>query len=226
MRRKGIVAGEPDHTGLGWRSQRLQRLLRRPIRPRPYTGRHERPAAVDGEAELEEPSRPSDLLRIMLVGVTLIGVGMVGFGVKALVDNERFLAKTAVADGVVVSVVEVVERRRTGSGVNAQEVQETVVYPVVRFTTADGQVVQFQAAQNSNPPHHRVGGSIRVLYDPANPQQVKFDTWRNRWGEGFLLISSGLGLVAIFAALYVLNRSGLFHRWLSRILSRSSSGHH
>ena len=79
MTRKGIVAGEPDHTGLGWRSQ-------------------------------------------------------------------------------------------------AQEVEETVVYPVVRFTTADGQVVQFQAAQNSNPPHHRIGGSVSILYDPGNPQQVEFDT--------------------------------------------------
>lgn len=224
MRRKGIVAGEPDHTGLGRRSQQLQRLLRRRIRPRPYSGRHERHAAVDGEAELQPPSRSNDLLHIMLVGVTVIGAGMVGFGVKSLMDNDCFLAKAAVADGVVVSVVEVVERRRTGSGVNAEEVPETVFYPVVRFTTARGQVVRFQAAQNSNPPHHRIGGSIRVLYDPANPQRVKFDTWRNRRGEGFLLISAGFGLVAIFAALYVLHRSERLHLWLSRILSRGSSG--
>jgi hypothetical protein len=41
----------------------------------------------------------------------------------------------------------------------------------VRFTTARGQVVQFQAAQNSNPPHHRIGGSISILYDPAIPSR-------------------------------------------------------
>jgi hypothetical protein len=50
MTRKGIVAGEPDHTGLGRRSQQLQRLLRR---SRPDAGRHERPEAADGQAELE-----------------------------------------------------------------------------------------------------------------------------------------------------------------------------
>jgi hypothetical protein len=79
MTRKGIVAGEPDHTGLGRRSRQLQRLLRR---PRPSAGRHERRAAADGQAELEAPGRPGPGLRAGLVGVTLIGVGMAGFGVK------------------------------------------------------------------------------------------------------------------------------------------------
>jgi hypothetical protein len=71
MMRKGIVAGEPDHTGLGWRSHQLQRLLRR---SRPYVGRHERPEAADGLAELELPERPGPILRAGLVGVTLIGM--------------------------------------------------------------------------------------------------------------------------------------------------------
>jgi hypothetical protein len=39
---------------------------------------------------------------------------------------------------VVVGVVEVVERERRGSGLNAQEVEEPHLYPVVRFTTARG----------------------------------------------------------------------------------------
>lgn len=222
MTRKGIVAGEPDHTGLGWRSHQLQRLLRR---SRPYVGRHERPEAADGPAELELPGRPGPILRAGLVGVTLIGVGVAGFGVKALVDNQRFLAKAAVADGVVVGVKDVVERRQTGSGTNVQVVEETQLYPIVRFTTARGQVVQFQAAPNSNPPHHRVGGSIGLLYDPANPQQVTFDTWRNRWGAGLILISAGLGLVAISAAIFMLLGSGRFHRWLQRIVRRGSHSH-
>jgi hypothetical protein len=91
-----------------------------------------------GQAALKLPGRPGPILRAGLVGVTLIGVGMAGFGAKALVDDERFLAKAAVADGVVVSVKEVVERRQTGSGINAQDVEETPLYPVVRFTTAAG----------------------------------------------------------------------------------------
>jgi Protein of unknown function (DUF3592) len=93
----------------------------------------------------------------------------------------------------------------------------------VRFTTARGQVVQFQAVQNSNPPHHRIGGSIRILYDPANPQQVKFDTWRNRWGEGFILISAGLGMVAVCAAVFMLVRSGRLELWFQRIVDRGAS---
>ena len=87
MRRKEIVAGEPDYIGLGRRSRQLQRLLRRPTRPRPATGRHERRAADGGEAELELPGRPGAILRIVLVGVMLIGLALVGFGVKSLVDT-------------------------------------------------------------------------------------------------------------------------------------------
>jgi hypothetical protein len=74
----------------------------------------------------------------VLVGVMLIGLALVGFGVKSPVDNERFLTRAAVTDGVVVNVVEVVERSQWGSGV---EVEETKLYPVVRFTTSRGQVV-------------------------------------------------------------------------------------
>ena len=119
------------------------------------------------------------------------------------------------------NVVEVVERSQRGSGV---EIEETKLYPVVRFTTTRGQVVQFQAAQNSNPPHHRIGGSIRVLYDPNEPRKVKFDTWRNRWGEGFIFISTGLGLVVLYAyaAIYLLLRSGRLWLWAARILSQGS----
>ena len=124
-----------------------------------------------------------------------------------------------VADGVVVNVVEVIERSQRGSGVEAEERKR---YPVVRFTTTRGQVLQFQAAQNSNPPHHRIGGSIRVLYDPAEPRQVKFNTWQNRWGEDFIFISTGLWLTVLYAAIYLLLRSGRLQLWAAKILSRGS----
>jgi hypothetical protein len=128
----------------------------------------------------------------MLVGVTLIGAGLAGVGVKSLVDNERFLAKTPVADG-----------RRTSTRSCGSPL------PVA------GRAVP--GRPHSNPPHHRIGGSSSVLYDAANPQQVKFDTRQNRRGEGVLLIASGLGLIALFAALYVLHRSGQLHRRAARL---------
>jgi hypothetical protein len=38
MKRHAIVAGEPDHTGLGWLSRELQRLFSRPLRRQPHAG--------------------------------------------------------------------------------------------------------------------------------------------------------------------------------------------
>jgi hypothetical protein len=51
---------------------------------------------------------------------------------------------------------------------------------------------------------------------------VKFDTWWNRWGEGFIFISTGLGLVVLYAAIYLLLRSGRLQLWAAKILSRGS----
>jgi hypothetical protein len=42
MVRHGIVAGEPDHTGLGRLSRQLQRLFSRPVERQPRTRRRAR----------------------------------------------------------------------------------------------------------------------------------------------------------------------------------------
>jgi hypothetical protein len=52
------------------------------------------------------------------------------------VTTQRFLAKASTADGVVVRVDKVVERSREGD-------RYTLYYPVVRFVTTSGQVVEY-----------------------------------------------------------------------------------
>ena len=42
--------------------------------------------------------------------------------------------------------------------------------PIVRFTTADDEVVELRSGTDAA--GSRVGSSVRVLYDPANPQPV------------------------------------------------------
>ena len=156
------------------------------------------PRRAAGEGRDEAPV--AACVRVALSANLLAGAAMVGVGVKTLLDSQHFLATAAAANGVVVGVVKVREE-------NSEGTEETRVYPVVQFLTAREQVVRFQAGPGSNPPHHRIGGSIRVLYDPANPRHVRFDTWYNRLGEGIGLIGSGLGVVVVIAGGCLLARS-------------------
>ncbi len=55
-----------------------------------------------------------------------------------------------------------------------------VYRPTVVFTTRDGTEVRASSSIASNPKPGRVGDTVRVLYDPRNPQRVRLDSIRGR----------------------------------------------
>jgi hypothetical protein len=112
------------------------------------------------------------------------------------------MATASSANGVVVDVARVIERRQGGPD-NRHTKNVPVYYPVVQFVTAREQVVRFQADEGSEKRSaYRVGASIQVLYDPANPQDARLDTWASRWGFGILGVSLGLIFVVVVAVIY------------------------
>jgi Protein of unknown function (DUF3592) len=129
-------------------------------------------------------------LQLVLIGVMLLGVVLVGVGIKSLVDTRRFLTTAEVAQGVVVRVE-----------INTLDRMNERVF--VEFVTAREQVAQFVADDGSL----QVGESVRLLYDPANPENARLDNWGNRWA-GFLA-PTGAGLILV-----VLN--GLVYWWTRR----------
>jgi hypothetical protein len=147
------------------------------------------------------PSLRGVLIAVQAGLLVLLLGGAIGLvtGVKVLVDSRRFVAKAANASGVVVDVDEAVQQvRKRGSGDNWYYEDVTVFYPVIRFVTARGQAVEFRAGEGSSDPFaHGVGDPIRVLYDPANPQAARLDTWTSRWGDSITLVAVGLGLLVI-----------------------------
>jgi uncharacterized protein YjeT (DUF2065 family) len=138
--------------------------------------------------------------QVVLVVLMLGGAIFLIAGVKTLVDSQRFLATAVTTNGVVVDVAEVVEQRRRGQGDDWYYEDATIFYPVVRFVTAREQPVGFQAKEGSeDPSSYRVGDSIRVLYDPANPRNARLDTWVSRQGDSPTMVAIGLVLVVIGA---------------------------
>ena len=142
---------------------------------------------------------------VLIAGQVVLTVMMVAgaiclvVGAKALVDARLFVAKAGAANGVVVDVAGAVERvQKRSPGGDWYDEDVTVFHPVVRFVSAREQAVQFKASEGSGDPFaYGVGDLVRVLYDPANPQDARLDTWASRWGDSITLGLVGLGLVVL-----------------------------
>ena len=147
--------------------------------------------------------------RVVLIVLMLVGAVMVGIGVKALLDGRRFIATAVEARGVVVDIANVLESDSDHEG----EVIRS--YPVVEFVTAREQVVRYQPPAGSHPPDYRLGGSLKVLYDPADPQHAVLDIWDDVWKMGVVFVSTGLLLMVFNAVMYLLVRSGRVTLWLA-----------
>ncbi|MFG1626791.1 DUF3592 domain-containing protein [Kribbella sp. NPDC049227] len=135
-----------------------------------------------------------------LLGVTvlmLVAVFLIGLGVRGIVTTQRFLASTSAADGVVVKVDQVTSHEGDGT---------TKYHPVVRFVAASGQVVQYRDHVGENSQAYTVGDSVRVLYDPANPQRARLDTWASLWLEAVIMLVFGVPLLFVSAVILLFAR--------------------
>jgi hypothetical protein len=64
--------------------------------------------------------------------------------------------------------------------------------PVVAFTTANGEPVQFTSTLASTPPRFSIGQQVAIAYDPVNPSQATIDGFWDAWF--FSLVTAGAGL--------------------------------
>jgi hypothetical protein len=114
----------------------------------------------------------------------LAGVGLVLLGGHLRKQTESFLERSVPAAGVVVDIV-------------ANHSSDTTTYaPLVAFEH-DGRTYRFKDSIASSPPSHRVGESVRVLYDPTRPPDARID--RGRWNRVIPILVSVCG--AAFCAL-------------------------
>ena len=138
---------------------------------------------------------------LLLVGVlfALIGVAVLIGGVVTAVRQSRQTAGHVAATGTVVDLVKRIINPGSGG----------VYCPVVEFTTGTGQAVRFESDFGTMPATHRVGQTIAIKYDPADPQKAEVDSATSRWfvpgcmagmGLGFLL----MGLIFMVIGILVL----------------------
>ena len=137
----------------------------------------------------------------LLVGLlfVLIGVAVLIGGIVAAVKQARKSARGVAAKGTVVDLV----RRVFNPG------SAGVYCPVIDFATVTGQRVRFESQFGTMPASHRVGQTVVVRYDPADPQKAEVDSATANWFVPGCTIAMGLLFFAMGLVFVVIGILGL-----------------
>jgi hypothetical protein len=131
-------------------------------------------------------------LRFLAPVLVVIGIAAIGLSVHLGRQLAHREAAAVRAPGIVISLAD--DRNSDG----------TVYHPVVRFTAATGEAVEFKDRMGSDPPSYHVGETVTVLYETDAPaQQAMIDRGAWNWLPSILL---GLfGVVFAFAGFRIMS---------------------
>ncbi len=130
----------------------------------------------------------------LCLGVVALGL-FVG-AVWAYYRQKSQMESRAPATG---TVVELVHTSTTGG--------RTGIYcPVVEFSVPSGERIRFTSDFGSRPASHKVGQSVNVRYDPADPQKAEIESGLTTWLAPAILVFMGViacCLTITFLAVYI-----------------------
>jgi uncharacterized protein DUF3592 len=137
----------------------------------------------------------TEILVLLGGGALCGGAGylLISSGSARQAEYEKTLTSAERTEGVVI------EMRRDHS------LDDIFDYPVVRFTTAEGAQVDFEASIRRNPPKHKVGDKVPVYYQRADPKQADI-VGTQVFGNQVLIIFGILSLIMLFGILLTLAR--------------------
>jgi hypothetical protein len=141
------------------------------------------------------------ILKIISVAFSVIGLGMLVGSFFIFSSTSRFIAGAVEAEGQVVAL----DRSRSSSSSGSSS---TTYRPVVEFISSKGKRIEFTSNVGSNPPSHRVGESVRVLYDPANPDSARIESFFQLWFVFIIFFVLGLLLAAIGLTMILMRATG------------------
>jgi hypothetical protein len=146
---------------------------------------------------------------------TAVGMGMLVGSLFALADTRGFISRAVEAEGQVIALDRSRSSSRSGSS-------STTYRPVVEFTSGTGKRIEFTSSVGSNPPSHRVGEAVTVLYNPADPYSARIKSFFQLW-FGFLivfflgLVFAVIGLTMIFVRTRGRKRAEWLHQHGRRV---------
>ena len=138
----------------------------------------------------------ASLHRIGIFAMIPIGLLLLGLAVFVAWNTTAWLKRTVEAQG---TVIEMLRTRDKDDGGWMYE-------PVVRFQTAEGKTVQFEAGFRSSPPAYRIGASVPVVYLPEAPERAQIRGFLSLWMGPMIMAFIGLIFFGIGSAMVTAGR--------------------
>ncbi len=129
-------------------------------------------------------------LKIIKYAFFAIGVGALIGSFLFFKNTKQFIDKGVTASGTVINLLRQVSEDSDGN-------TSYMYYPEVKFQTADGKSITFQANTGSNPPSYSVGEKIDVLYLPESPNKAKIKSFVSLWLGALVFLIVGLSFGSI-----------------------------
>jgi hypothetical protein len=116
--------------------------------------------------------------RVFIVGLVCLFCALVclGISVFSYFSTRSFVASATRTQGIVIRL----EEQSSDSG--------TTYHPVFAFRDKNGNLHETSSTSGSNPPSHKVGDGVTVLYRTSHPDTAKLDEFDELWGLPSLLV--------------------------------------
>jgi hypothetical protein len=103
-------------------------------------------------------------------------LGLIGGAVWAYFKQQQTLESRVATTGIVVELT-------------TQATQRSSIFcPVVEFTVPSGEKIRFTSTFGSRPAGHKVGQSVNVRYEAADPQKAEIESTMNPWLVPLILV--------------------------------------
>ncbi len=105
------------------------------------------------------------MARTIAAVLGLAGLGLIAAGIALVVHQRRFAQRAVHVPGTVVDMQAVASSGDSDIGLTYR--------PVVRYPDRYGRPVEFTSNVGYSPARHRRGDTVRVLYDPDQPDKPR-----------------------------------------------------
>ncbi|WP_457666053.1 DUF3592 domain-containing protein [Thiolapillus sp.] len=106
--------------------------------------------------------------------------------------SKQLLDTSLTAEGIVI-------RNAPYMSSKAGKSTSLVYFPQVKFTTKDGNMVEFTSRVTSRAEQYKPGDAVRVLYNENKPEEAYIGSFKSLWAVAIIFTASGI-IVLMFAA--------------------------
>jgi hypothetical protein len=131
----------------------------------------------------------------LTVAFVLVGVSLLAASAFLAWETSTFIRTSKTVPGRVVDL----EWRKGSSGTGGYRT-------VFTFTDGSGQAHTVRTKTAHNPPTHRIGAAVEVLFQPTYPEDARIRSFQTLWLIPAALAGAGVGFAGVGACAFVVAR--------------------